>query len=1124
MSCKDKNYPYPIENVSADGQIVTLHTGCGYVGISVADFKKGFNLGILAELFNFDDGTIVMVEDGDFVVSPLSYDAELDSIVSTKRIIADEIQLSADTIELSQRLTIGAAGTIVEYFDEFLSEQSTPVITKYDRENGTLGTYSRDIGAEQSVVIQPTDAFLFTGAVYNPAPTTTTTRSNVNGIQYKFKNAGLNCRIKGTVTTTDGETRNLFGTDARPYNYFVTTGGTNFVTFVKYVGGIGNFPGYIYDIYIEAYDPETNEATGEPLNMYGNIVDGVFTSYAKVFFQLINDIPFGTGGDVAGFGTAAIGDIAIYKTEDGKEIQTSSKKVTDFVLKDDPSNKQSINIIANTVDIYEPDDIYNHYFYIGLAPALVKLKNPNDDYSEQDRFQVFNDSGNKLIIADNDDVELQVIQGGQAYEFFYLDNDAFTGWKVETLRTRSRDIVEYDVSSDATPTLGPDQVGPLISITQSGNITIPMVFSLEAFDNFQTGDVIEISASNAYTNYFFGVLYTSSIGQQLVVYPNNSCRLTRTDTSWDVQQDGTFLRTGIRSSTSRNTPLEPDGSAMIPVNGISVIDLPDDIASYIEDAEGHRVMQLDFTGIAQQTNANINNTYSFSNLITSTGQSIPAWISDNPGYTPQQFLAAVFSSTVLGGTKWVLSATTSGTSYNGTFPGSFQQVEIHRNGDNTRCFLRAYDKESNVHYFAGYKAGQDLAWKKYAYDSDVTGLESKIVYDNEVTNITTTGQGLIAEYVGYGSTSARHNHNFDGSGVFWLSNFQTSKRDKIVNVGTSVGNVGVPDLSVPFNMTVRFTYNADIDKIIQEASYTRADIIDLVTTPELVESFEANNDLILAPNDGEEVYLKDSNKDLGYGLNNVSTYFQPSDGPIDLNASTYLDYGQMYAVHKNVNSNKCLMMIHETLVAELWGNPVDDIDKLSMVIKSGAKAALGMANKTAPTGGVWNYQGYAIDIATTSDNANTTNPTKYLKDDGTEATVIADYARAIYSSGPFKNDGTTLLARGVVNFTADTATPNTFTADDTSDYFVCSVTVGGGTFNQLKMMPVFMTKTNNLDMYDKKAVLFNDAASAVGELLTICYEGAEEASAIAEAAKTSDSFGEFKQKIEDTTITLTETL
>ena len=93
-----------------------------------------------------------------------------------------------------------------------------------------------------------------------------------------------------------------------------------------------------------------------------------------------------------------------------------------------------------------------------------------------------------------------------------------------------------------------------------------------------------------------------------------------------------------------------------------------------------------------------------------------------------------------------------------------------------------------------------------------------------------------------------------------------------------------------------------------------------VMDEDLVESFEANNDLILAPNSGVEFYLKDSNKDLGYGFNNVSTYFQPADGAIDLNASDYLDYGQVYAIHKKVNSNKCLMMIHESLVSDCGGS------------------------------------------------------------------------------------------------------------------------------------------------------------------------------------------------------------
>jgi hypothetical protein len=337
-----------------------------------------------------------------------------------------------------------------------------------------------------------------------------------------------------------------------------------------------------------------------------------------------------------------------------------------------------------------------------------------------------------------------------------------------------------------------------------------------------------------------------------------------------------------------------------------------------------------------------------------------------------------------------------------------------------------------------------------------------------------------------------------------------------------VGSASISELKVPFNMTVRFTYSADIDKIVQEASYTQADVVDFVSNAELAESFEANNDLILAPNEGVEFYIKDSDKDLGYGNNNSVSYFQPPQGSIDLTA--YLAYGKTFAVHKEINSSTCFMLMHDSLVSELYGQSVDGIDKLSLLFKSGAKAAFGKANQAAPTGGVWNYQGFAIDIATTSDNANTTNPTKYLKDDGSEATEYADIAKATYSSGTLKNDGSTLFARGVVSFNTDNTTPNTFTLDSSSDYFVAIITAGGGTFNVYKLFQLFMTKSNGNDMYTPKGILLDDVASAIGELLSICYDGSEEANAIAEAAKTSDSFGEFKQKIEDTAITLTETL
>ncbi|MCP4930139.1 MAG: hypothetical protein GY918_13880, partial [Gammaproteobacteria bacterium] len=225
-NCNNKSYPYKLVNVSADGQLITLWDGCKFVGLSVADLFREYDISALAQLGQFADGTILMVDDGKFAVSPLSYDKDLDAVVSLKRLIADDLQLSTDTLELSQRVNIGVDGTIPLFTDQFNGELSTPVITKYDRENGTIGTFSRRIQPEQALVIQPNDSFTYTGAVYNPAPTTATTQSNVRGIEYKFLNAGLNIRVRGTVVTADGEIRNLNGTDANPYNYFVTTGGT----------------------------------------------------------------------------------------------------------------------------------------------------------------------------------------------------------------------------------------------------------------------------------------------------------------------------------------------------------------------------------------------------------------------------------------------------------------------------------------------------------------------------------------------------------------------------------------------------------------------------------------------------------------------------------------------------------------------------------------------------------------------------------------------------------------------------------------------------------------------------------------------------------------------------------
>ena len=232
--------------------------------------------------------------------------------------------------------------------------------------------------------------------------------------------------------------------------------------------------------------------------------------------------------------------------------------------------------------------------------------------------------------------------------------------------------------------------------------------------------------------------------------------------------------------------------------------------------------------IAERTTHHIYNSYSLSDLINPDGKTLPEWVAENPGYTQIQFLSNLFSCTILGRSNWIVSATTSGESYNGTFPNGYQQIEIHRNGGGSRSFLRAYNKESPTHYFANYKSNTELNWKQYAYTDELSGLNEKISYDNEIANVETIGSGVFAEYLGYGSTSAEHSHTFDNSGVFWVSNLQSSARSKIVNV-SSGGSAEATGVSIPFNRVVRFTYSLDNDSIVMESSFASADFNEFVS-------------------------------------------------------------------------------------------------------------------------------------------------------------------------------------------------------------------------------------------------------------------------------------------------------
>lgn len=154
------------------------------------------------------------------------------------------------------------------------------------------------------------------------------------------------------------------------------------------------------------------------------------------------------------------------------------------------------------------------------------------------------------------------------------------------------DVIEFDVSIDATRNIVPSMVGKMISIIQTGATTaIPIQIYLDDHNLFETGDIIEIGASDSYVNYYFAVYYYAASGQAFAIYPNNNCKLIRTDDSWDIQQDGRFTKTAIRSTTKRGLPLEGDDPAGVPVQAFSFIEHP--ALRYIQDADGNRVIEID---------------------------------------------------------------------------------------------------------------------------------------------------------------------------------------------------------------------------------------------------------------------------------------------------------------------------------------------------------------------------------------------------------------------------------------------------------------------------------------------------------------------------------------------------
>ena len=191
--------------------------------------------------------------------------------------------------------------------------------------------------------------------------------------------------------------------------------------------------------------------------------------------------------------------------------------------------------------------------------------------------------------------------------------------------------------------------------------------------------------------------------------------------------------------------------------------------------------------IASRVNNHIANTASFSNLINSENKTINEWIADNPEYTPQEFLAQIFSCKVLGLTNWVASITTSGNNYNGTFPNNFQQVEIHKTGGSSRNFIKSYNKESSTHYYYSYKASDTkIEWNEYAYKSHIDPILDDV--DNINNRLDNIEIGGIARE-GIENDLKLQEVSEDG---YYQKSTNTTKTKILIN-GVAVNIINIPD-------------------------------------------------------------------------------------------------------------------------------------------------------------------------------------------------------------------------------------------------------------------------------------------------------------------------------------------
>ena len=528
--------------------------------------------------------------------------------------------------------------------------------------------------------------------------------------------------------------------------------------------------------------------------------------------------------------------------------------------------------------------------------------------------------------------------------------------------------------------------------------------------------------------------------------------------------------------------------------------------------------------LATKASNNISNAASFNDVITTGGKSVSQWISENPSYTPSQLLDVVFDSKVLGETNWIVSLTASSNTYNGTIPSGFSQWELHKTGGAARDFMRVYHKESHTIYFAPYKAGKDPVWKKYGWQEDIsTEIDDKISADK--------AKGIwIGGVIKDTLNDASHTGDqFDCGNPKHYIEF---RKTNVVRQRTAVESLNVtvhlhPDSGLS-KQKFRFTTS---DGLYQEKNirigekwrfYLRRGVypyfekIDdgtssYVSETELNFAIEENNDEIITPNKGEQFQIVDSDKSSSYGnASKKVTYFQPAVGTQSAMLLSNLDYGKAFAIHEEVNSTKLIMILHESLVAEIYNRDLTGVNELTMLFTGDSRGRLSKANQTADAQFAINWNGELIPA---TEDANELNPTMWVaQDDSVTENWSTSVKSVCYSSGVLANRGSAMLKRGDVIYSkpesladsnepltenprslsqtlSDSGETATITYDNDSEFFVMPIIAGGGTFSVMKVFQLFMSRKYQT-MNEWGSFKFDESSDCLGTILKIAYDAA----------------------------------